>query len=233
MKFKDFLNEAKMPDDVKALKAINKFIVTLDNPTIYPEDKFYDYGSGKIIITNKFTGNINFFGSVVKKNPEISMLPVTISERYVKTIKTNEISDVTISIRIQLGDNPGSINFSTETEDFTISGIKKAFKESLNKAKKSSFGKVKVLSKILRYKQPLSSNEVSNTTHIGIGSASSVNINRSYEKIVDIKDLTKIFSEKEFKEAVRTDYSLRKHKISFNFKKGLMDKSGTWTETWD
>jgi len=227
------INEEKLTEDIKALNAINKFILTLNNPKRYDENKFHDYRNSKIVVKNRFTGEIDFFGSIVKKSSESAKVPVIVEESHTEIIGGDKVTDVSITVSIQLGDNPGSINFHSDVKKFTINGIKKSFKEVIDEAKKDSFSRVKILSKILRYKQPLSSNDVSKSLNMGVGSASSVKVNHSYNRIIDIKELTKIFSEKEFKEAVKSDFGLKRDNVSFDFKKGLMDRSGTWVDTWD
>ena len=233
MKFSEYITEGKIPDNIKAISAIEKFVGSLDDPTRYREDKFHDYKNSRIIITNKYTGYINYFGTIVKKSSESSKVPVTVTQRHVKIIGGEEVTDVSISVGIQLGSNPGSSNYYSETNTLTDAGVNKAYKEALDKAKKDTSARVKVLASILTYRKPMTSDEISKNTNIGIGSAASTNVKHSYDKVIDIKALTKIFTEDEFREAARTDFGMKKDRISFNFKKGLMDRSGTWTETWD
>jgi len=233
MKYKDLL-EGKIPSNIKAISAIEKFVNSnLSNARRYQEDEYYDYGNSRVNITNKYIGYIDFFGTIAKKTKESHDILVSITEKHVKIIGEEKVTDNSIEIELQLGEAPNAIYFSETITTFTASAIKKALKNLIEKAKKSDKGRIKVLANILRYKKPLSATEASKSTTMGHASMSSTNIEHSYDKVVYIKDLMKVFSESEFKAAIKEDYSLKKDNVSFNFKKGLMDRSGTWSETWD
>jgi len=233
MKFKEIFTEGKASSEDN-IKAIEKFIKGFDNPSRSPEDKFYDYSNSRIRISNTYEADLKYSDIISGLDAGIQdVVTLKVTEHHTELIGTKEIIGKSVDVRIQVGYNSDGVIKSESVTDVSTSSLKKAYKTVLKKLRNDKSAKLKILAEILKYRKPLSKSEAKKSTSMGHASMSSTVVQTSYEEVVDISDLLKIFDEKDFQAAVNADYSLKKSNISFNFEDGLMDKSGTWSETWD
>jgi hypothetical protein len=146
--------------------------------------------------------------------------------------------DGEITVRLRIG-SPFNMGNSEIWEEktitkFTAGAINTALKQVGKLASKNKEGTDNVLGYIINDRKPLSSNSKKlSHSNMGIGSHASVRIKHSFTKVIDVSDLTSSFSEEEFNRAIKGFWFRRDKKNSINYKKGLVDRSGTMTDVWD
>jgi hypothetical protein len=240
----EFLNEGTAkPEEVALVKKLESALVKAFGASTLTktasDDKTYDYSKGLIHIQNSYRGDSIDWLS--KKSAKIltdcgfnltRYITATIS--YVEVISNSAPIEANGYIGVS-GDRyinnivrfdlakPSKVNFDKYVSDF----VKKSQKMPICDD---------ILIRLFSAWKPTDSKyKQIGSRDIGIGSAASTHIMKSYNKAYKIKDLDIALgrSKEELENYIKSHYMFKKDRLDFDWKQGVMIVDGQYTEVWD
>ena len=235
LSFVKYLNEAALPTS-KALKVVEKFIKSMEEQQVRISNgtTVNLYGDTWFVMNSKsYYCEDNYFKSIQKNKNLEGQIGIYLTILHNDRNQNNSTA-AKISMDVRFGDQSStSPKLYRIIDVISVASVKKAYKEICNEAKTNELVKIYMLGTMLYNAKPQSSDKTARVNHMGHGSQSTAQKIEKYKDVIDVKDLKKCFTEDEFNKAITTYWGLKSAKVSLNYRKGLMDKSGTNVETWD